>query len=226
MKYGFLALVLTVLAPQALAVGAQADKAQAALSQFFDQVQTLSARFEQLQRNERGELTQTTSGRMWLARPAAGSGADVQGKFRWSYEKPYEQLMVCDGDKIWMYDPDLSQATVRPAAATLAGTPAQLLSRKSALNDEFTVEDAGEKEGVRTVRLKPKSADSDFQSIELSLREGSPTRMVFHDQLGDASEVRFTDVKTNARLDDSLFSFKPPKGTEVIEAEIAGARSR
>lgn len=188
---------------------AHAESAQAALARFVDTVNTLSAQFEQVQRDEKGERLQTQSGRMWLSRP---------GRFRWSYEKPYEQLMICDGDKVFLYDPDLAQVTVRPAAQALAGTPAQLLSRQSRLADEFTIEDAGEHSGARIVRLKPKSADSDFKSVELWLEGSTPRRMRFADQLGGSTDVDFTDVKTNALLDEKLFHFTPPKGVEVVEA--------
>src|ERR1044071_8218984 len=101
-----------------------AETADEVLKRFVDGAQTVTARFEQVQRDEDGKTVQTSSGRMWLARPA--SAARGTGKFRWSYEKPYEQLMVCDGDRIWMYDPDLAQVTVRPAQEALSGTPAEL----------------------------------------------------------------------------------------------------
>lgn len=189
---------------------AHAESAQQALARFVDTVNTLSAKFEQVQRDEKGERLQTQSGRMWLSRP---------GRFRWSYEKPYEQLMVCDGNKVYLYDPDLAQVTVRPAARALSGTPVQLLSRRSKLADEFTVEDAGEHSGARIVRLKPKSADGDFKSVELWLEAGTPRRMRFLDQLGGSTDVDFSDIKTNALLDEKLFHFTPPKGVEVVEAE-------
>src|SRR5437667_5759040 len=95
-----IALLFAAFAPIALA-----ESADEALKHFVEGAQTLSAGFEQVQRDERGGAVETTSGHMWISRPA--SGARGAGKFRWSYEKPYQQLMVCDGDKIWMYDPDL-----------------------------------------------------------------------------------------------------------------------
>jgi outer membrane lipoprotein carrier protein len=180
-----------------------------ALQQFVDTVQTLSAGFEQVQKDENGRVLQASSGRLWLSRP---------GRFRWSYEKPYAQLMVCDGKQLWQYDPDLQQAMVRPAGDTLQGTPAQLLTDRAALAQHFTVEGAGTEEGAQRLRLVPKAADSDFKSIELWLKDGVPVRMRFHDPLGGSSEVRFDGIRTNTRLDDGLFSFAPPKGTEVITA--------
>jgi outer membrane lipoprotein carrier protein len=181
-----------------------------ALQQFVDTVQTLSADFQQVQKDEHGAVLQASSGRVWLSRP---------GRFRWSYEQPYQQLMVCDGKQLWQYDPDLKQALVRPAGATLQGTPAQLLTDRAALAQHFTVEGAGTEGGAQRLRLLPKAADSDFKSVELWLAGGVPVRMRFHDPLGGVSEVTFSGIGTNTHLDAGLFSFTPPKGTEVISAQ-------
>lgn len=207
-----LLLALGLLLP-AFAHAAPASKA---LQQFLDGVQTYSARFEQVQHDEKGEALQTTSGRMALQRP---------GKFSWIYEKPYSQIMVCDGTDIWLYDPDLKQATVRPAKDTLAGTPAELLSQRASIKTQFTIKDAGMDDGAHLVRLLPKAADSDFQSIELWLKQGSPQRMRFRDQLGNVTEVRFSDMQTNTALEASQFAFTPPAGVEVIGVEPDSAES-
>lgn len=200
-------LLLAILLLPAAAVAAPAPDA---LRRFVEQVDTLSARFEQVQRDEDGEVLQTSSGQLWLARP---------GKFRWSYEKPYRQLMVCDGKTLWHYDPDLAQVTVRPAGATLQGTPAQLLTDRGALERHFTVEHLGAAAGADHLQLQPKAQDSDFKSVELWLRDGVPQRMRFTDPLGGVSEVRFTDIRTNARIDPAQFRFEVPPGTEVISAQ-------
>ncbi len=187
-----------------------AGPAQDALQSFVNQVETLSAKFEQVQKDERGEVLQVSSGQLWLSRP---------GKFRWSYEKPYEQLMVCDGRTLWLYDPDLTQVTVRPAGSTLQGTPAQLLTDRAALDRHFKVEDAGMEGDARRVRLLPKAKDSDFQSVELWLKDGVPQRMRFQDPLGGSSDVSFSNVETNTALAAKLFTFVVPKGVEVIQAD-------
>ena len=195
----------------ALACGAASASPETdALQKFVDTVQSLSATFNQVQKDENGRVLQVSSGRLWLSRP---------GRFRWSYEKPYAQLMVCDGKQLWQYDPDLKQALVRPAGASLQGTPAQLLTDRTALAQHFTVEGAGIEQGAQHLRLLPKAADSDFKSVELWLEDGVPVRMRFLDPLGGASEVTFADIKTNASLDGGLFTFAPPKGTEVISAQ-------
>ena len=206
MRRALVVLCAALLAPPVLAAAAP----DAPLQRFVDKVDTLSARFDQVQKDEAGETLQQSSGRLWLERP---------GKFRWSYEKPYVQLMVCDGKTLWLYDPDLAQVTVRPAGATLQGTPAQLLTDRTALEKHFKVADAGSDKAGRRLVLTPKAPDSDFASVELWLKDGVPQRMRFHDQLGGQSDVNFSDIRTNEKLDAGLFGFEVPKGTEVIQSD-------
>lgn len=191
---------------------ATAASAADPLQQFVQKVDTLTARFEQVQKDEKGTVLQTSSGRLALARP---------GKFNWSYEKPYQQRIVCDGRTLWQFDPDLAQVLVRSAGATLQGTPAQLLTDRAALDKHFKVENLGADGGAQRLRLRPKARDSDFTSVELWLKDGVPQRMRFEDPLGGSSEVRFTEVRANAALDAAQFTFQVPQGVEVIEAEAA-----
>ncbi|MDE0856070.1 MAG: outer membrane lipoprotein chaperone LolA [Nevskia sp.] len=196
------------------ATAARADSAQDALKRFTDGVQTFEAHFDQVQTDDKGRITGRSSGHFWLSRPAV---AGTPGRFRWAYEKPYQQATICDGAKLWAFDPDLNQVTVREAKAALAGTPAELLSQKAALNTAFTVKDAGNEGDTRLVTLVPKSKDSDFKTIELALdKDGAPLRMRFADQIGGHSEVSFTEVHTNARIDPAQFQFTPPKGAEIV----------
>ena len=193
---------------------AHADTPQDALKRFTDGVQTFDAHFDQVQTTDKGQVTARSSGHFWLARPVAGNST---GKFRWAYEKPYEQATICDGAKLWAYDPDLNQVTVRDAKSALAGTPAELLSQKTALSSAFIVKDAGTEGDARLVTLVPKSKDSDFKSIELALdKDGAPLRMRFADQIGGHSEVSFTEVHTNTKIDPAQFQFTPPKGAEIV----------
>jgi outer membrane lipoprotein carrier protein len=179
------------------------------LRRFVNDTRTVTAQFSQVQINDRGEKLASSSGQMILSRP---------GRFRWNYQQPYEQLMVCDGDKIWLYDPDLSQVTVRPAADTLSGTPAALLAQRSTLTDEFVIEDLGSHGDTQGVRLKPRNVDGDFEAIEMWLHSGAPERMVFMDRLGNRTEIAFTDIKVNTRVDEAQLKFTPPKNAEIVES--------
>lgn len=194
---------------------AQAGSAEAALARFLDGVSSYQANFTQVQTDERGLKIQSSQGTMALSRP---------GKFRWQYAAPAEQLIVTDGSKLWLYDEDLKQVTIRPAAEALQGTPAALLSQKKTLTETFTVSDEGEADGVRKLKLVPKSKESDFQDVSLWLKGAAPVRMVFRDTLGGATDISFTQGKANTKLDAGLFRFNVPKGVEVIDSEANLAR--
>lgn len=203
MKNIFVALVLAFFAGNALAASAEEE-----LRQFVENVRNLQGRFVQTQLDEHGELVSSGAGLVAISKP---------GRFRWAYDQPYEQLMVCDGQTIWAYDPDLKQVTVRPAGETLAGTPAELLAQKAKLAENFTTRDLGEKNGLRVVALEPRAEQSDFKSIELWLKAGVPQKLRFSDPLGGVTEVELRDVKVNSVLDDKQFRFTPPKGVEVVD---------
>jgi outer membrane lipoprotein carrier protein len=205
--------VLGGFASMLFAFDACADSAHDALKHFTDGVQTFEAHFDQVQTDDKNRVTARSSGHFWLERPAAGG----TGKFRWAYEKPYTQATICDGAKLWAFDPDLNQVTVRDAKQALAGTPAELLSQKTALTTAFNVQDAGSSGDDRSVNLTPKSKNSDFKTIELTLdKDGAPVKMRFADQIGGHSEVSFTEVHTNAKIDPAQFQFTPPKGAEIV----------
>ena len=204
------ALIVSLLLVSSFA--ARAETPEQALAKFVDGVQTLQAGFTQTQTDERGETLGESSGAMTLARP---------GRFRWEYQSPTPQLIVTDGSKLWLYDRDLRQVTVRPAAEALQGTPAALLSQKQTLTGSFPVTDLGAEQGARRLRLTPKARDSDFQSVDLWLKAGTPVRMLFKDQLGGATDIRFSNIRSNGRVDAAQFRFQPPAGVEVIDALAA-----
>lgn len=203
-------LIAAALALCSLSASA-ASEAQTRLQRFLTDVQTLSARFEQTQYDEHGDALGTRGGEFVLARP---------GRFRWRYDTPYEQLMVCDGKQIWNYEPDLAQATVRDAGPVLRDTPASLLAQGGKLDDRFTISDAGRDGDSQKLRLEPRTADADIRLIELWLQaSGVPVRMRFHDPLGGVSDIRFDRVQRNLRVDEDQFRFVPPKGVDVVPLE-------
>mgnify|MGYP006276995691 CR=1 FL=1 len=192
-----------------------AGSATQALSQFVDGVQTYQAHFTQTQTDDRGDTLGTATGTMALARP---------GKFRWQVETGGKQLIVTDGSTLWLYDEDLKQVTIRPASEALQGTPAAMLSQKRTLTDTFEVADEGEQSGVQKLRLMPRAKESDFKDVTLWLRTGAPVRMLIHDQLGGATDIIFSEVRSNTRLDAAQFRFVPPKGVEVVEGRAGESR--
>lgn len=204
---GFSALAMVALAPDARSQGAEA-----AVQAFVEKVDRFQADFTQQQTDDRGESLGSSGGSFLLERP---------GRFRWTYQVPYEQVMVCDGEKIWLYDPDLAQVTVRPAAEALAGTPAQLLAQKDTLSEAFNLQDAGVENGAQVVWLTPKSEDGDFERIELWLVDAAPVRLVFLDRLGSRTDIAFSSIQVNPAFAADAFDFVVPAGVEVIEADPA-----
>ena len=209
-RYPVAALRVLLAALMFVSARSAGASAEAELRQFVENVRSFSGRFTQVQLDENGELVSSGAGLVAIARP---------GRFRWSYDQPYEQLMVCDGQTIWAYDPDLKQVTVRPAGETLAGTPAELLAQNARLSENFVTRDLGEKDGQRVVLLEPRSEQSDFRSIELALRNGVPQRLKFSDPLGGSTVVELRDLKVNVAIPNAQFQFTPPKGVEVVTGE-------
>src|SRR6185503_14929616 len=139
------------------------------------------------------------------------------GKFRWTYDKPNKQVLVGDGSKLWIHDPDLNQVTVKRIDQAISSTPAALLAGKDDITALFTLRDAGSAEGLSWVEATPKEADTGFERVRLGLRGKSLAAMELHDQLGGRTMLRFSDLRANAALPADTFVFTPPKGADVIE---------
>ena len=155
-----------------------------------------------------GATTQHAAGVLYLRKP---------GRFRWDYSSP-RQLIVCDGEKLWLYDPDLEQATVRRVRDSLSQTPAMLLSGQARVRDGFAVRDAGHAAGLDWIALTPKSGDTDFREIRLGFAGEALRRLEFSDKLNQRTVIELSRIERNAKLPDGLFTFNPPAGVDVIGA--------
>ena len=163
-------------------------------------------------------FTQRTSGRSRLAaQPSSGTFAFVRpGKFRWTYEKPFEQVIVGDGRKVWVYDRDLNQVVVRNLDAALGGSPAALLSGDNALEKNFTLVDSGSAEGLEWVEATPKGGESSFAKIRIGFRDGLPRAMELNDTLGATTRLDFGSFERNPALDPKRFVFIAPQGADIV----------
>ncbi|MGL4315141.1 MAG: outer membrane lipoprotein chaperone LolA [Pseudomonas sp.] len=200
-------LLLAALA--CTAIPALADDAEAVkrLTVLLDKAQTMSGRFSQLTLDGTGTQLQETSGQLALKRP---------GLFRWHTDAPQEQLLVSNGKKVWLYDPDLMQVTIQSLDQRMTHTPALLLSgdaSKISENFEISFKEAGE---VVDFMLKPKSKDTLFDNLRLSFRRGVINDMQLVDAVGQRTNILFLSVKMNEKLDAGLFDFEVPKGADVI----------
>ena len=152
-----------------------------------------------------------------LAKESSGSFAFQRpGRFRWSYEKPFEQLIVGDGAKLWIFDRDLNQVIVKTLDRALGTSPAALLAGDNALESNFVLIDAGTRDGQEFVEAKPKNQESGFERIRIGFRDGLPRTMELADTFGNVTTVTFLTFERNPALDPAQFRFVPPKGADVV----------
>ncbi len=151
--------------------------------------------------------TDNSSGTFVFARP---------GKFIWTYQKPYQQVLQADGDKLYVYDRDLNQVTERKLAGALGASPAAILFGSNDLDKNYTLRDAGEKGGIEWLEMLPKAQDTQFQRIGIGFRNGTLAAMELHDVFGNVTLLTFTNIQTNPPLKSDTFKFVVPKGADVI----------
>jgi outer membrane lipoprotein carrier protein len=186
---------------------APAQPAPEPLRRFLAGTQAAQARFTQVVFDRAGRRVQEASGRMQFARP---------GRFRWEYEKPHPQLIVGDGEQVWIWDRDLNQVTVRRLDRALAGTPAALLAGDLDIEKAFRFAAAGTHDGYEWIEAVPRAPESGFESVRLGFAQAALGAMELRDALGQRTLIRFTEVERNPKLAPQLFRFVPPKGADVV----------
>ncbi len=201
------ALAATVLLGAAASAEPAADAAALArLEKGLANLESVRAEFTQDLLAADGSSTAHAAGTLYLRKP---------GRFRWDYSSP-KQLIVCDGTNLWLYDPELEQATARRVRDTLSQTPAMLLSGEAKVRDGFTVHDGGKGGGLDWIVLVPKANDTDFREIRLGFAGELLRRMEFADKLNQRTAIELKRLERNAHLPDSLFEFVAPPGVDVI----------
>ena len=177
------------------------------LHRFLETTKTLRADFAQIVVAKNGKRPQQSVGVMMISRP---------GKFRWQIDKPYSQLLVGDGEKIWIYDPDLRQVTVKKMDAALGSTPAALLVGSSNLEKNFHLRELGEREGLEWLEATPKAADSGFDKLQFGFSGEDLKAMELFDNFGQTTSLAFANMQRNPALPAANFRFVPPSGADVI----------
>jgi outer membrane lipoprotein carrier protein len=175
---------------------------------FNTATKTATARFTQQVVDRQNKVAERASGTFAFSRP---------GKFRWTYDKPTSQVLVGDGSRLWIYDPDLNQVTVKRIDAAVSSTPAALLAGKEDITALFTLRDGGSADGLAWVEAIPKSKDTGFERVRLGLKGRTLAAMELFDQLGGHTALQFSDFKANAPVAADTFRFTPPKGADVLE---------
>lgn len=201
---------ITALCLAVLPLAAIADEQDAAakrLNELLSRAQTMTGGFSQMTLSANGANLQETTGSLALKRP---------GMFRWHTDPPLEQLLVSDGEKIWLYDPDLEQVTIQQVDQRLGHTPALLLSGDiSQLQSSFHIEWTASG-GVQDFNLTPTDADSMFDNLRVSFSDGVINDMQMSDPVGQRTNILFRNVQLNVPLDDAQFTFEVPDGVDVI----------
>jgi outer membrane lipoprotein carrier protein len=197
----FLALLL-------VPVAAFAADSVARVDAYLASLQTLTATFVQIVQDKQGQVTERATGTLSISRP---------DRFRWDYREPYAQTIVADGKKLWLYDPDLEQVTVRSLEHGLGATPAMLLSGSGKVADAFSAGPVEQRKNWTWCRLVPKQKGSDFERVSLGFDgRNELAAMELVDKLGQTTTIEFSLLKRGAALDDALFRFVPPQGADVI----------
>ncbi len=194
-------VLLAVLSNSAFAGGIDQLKA------FLSETKSAKANFVQVVETKSGRKPQKSAGTMVFARP---------GKFRWSYESPYQQLLVSDGTKLWTYDKDLEQVTIKKLGTALGSSPAALIAGDGDLDKNFTLSEPGKVENMEIVDAVPRSQDSTFQRVRIGFVNKVPKLMEVRDNFGQVTTLTFTSFERNPSLPAGSFTFTPPKGADVV----------
>ena len=177
------------------------------LHRFLESTKTLRADFAQMVAAKSGKKPQQSTGVMMVSRP---------GKFRWEISKPYAQLLVGDGEKVWIYDPDLRQVTVKKMDAALGSTPAALLVGGNNLEKNFNLREMGEREGLEWLEATPRASDSGFEKLQLGFAGDDLKAMELFDNFGQTTSLFFSHLERNPQIASTQFRFTPPAGADVI----------
>lgn len=202
----------------AVSMGAHAaDTARAKLDAFAKDLKSVSADFEQHVADPNRHADKVSRGTLALKAPR---------QFRWDVTAPYRQLIVADGEKVWIYDPDLEQVTVRAQGTEEAHSPLTVLTDLAQLDHDFSSTEQGEHDGLTWLRLKSKDAEPQFEYADLGFDAAGLARMAFKDTLGNSTEIHFSHWQRNPALASGAFRFSVPKGVDVIGDPTPAAEVR
>ena len=174
---------------------------------FVRGTQSARAEFEQKVYDRSGKLTQESKGAFAFQRP---------GLFRWVYAKPVDQVIVGDGERVWIHDRDLTQVTVRKLSRALGSTPAALLAGSADIEKAFDLSDAGKKDGLEWLEATPREREAGFERVRMGFDADELRAMELFDHFGQRTVLRFLNLRRNPKIDKSEFRFEPPKGADVL----------
>ncbi len=177
------------------------------IKEYFQNIQSASADFHQVVTDKQGHKTQDVTGVMQLQKP---------NKFRWDYNKPFVQQIIGDGEKIWLFDPELNQVTVRSFTKAAGSSPAALLAGGKEMERSFVIKDASRKGTLEWVLAVPKVGETGFERLFLGFKGDALMEMELHDSFGNRTAIQFINVVRNPKLSADLFKFTPPRDADVL----------
>jgi outer membrane lipoprotein carrier protein len=199
MRFALLLLVLFCLDAEASAIER--------FKSFSRTTQSARADFEQKVMDRGGKTVQQSKGSFIFQRP---------GKFRWVYAKPADQLIVGDGQRVWIYDRELNQVTVRKLSRALGSTPAALLAGSTEVEKAFELSEGGMRDGLEWLEAKPREREAGFDRVRMGFGSAGVEAMELVDHFGQTTLLRFTNLARNPKVDPAEFQFTPPKGADVL----------
>jgi len=205
------AQVLLILLAGCIITPVHASSASERLNSFFEQVTSMRADFTQTIISKTRSNTEESKGTLLMQRP---------GKFRWDYVEPYEQQIVADGSRLWIYDIEMEQVIVKPLDLVLGNTPAVLLSGNAAVTDKFIVKKVPAKEDDNALfwlELLPKDNDAGFQQLLLAFSDNELKIMELKDAFDQVTRISFSNMQRNPDIDAQIFQFNVPAGVDVID---------
>ena len=207
MKISFISIVLLL---SSSLVNAQADDPVKRLNQALANLDNITASFKQTVLDDEQQVVQQSSGELALQRP---------GKFSWSYTVPYEQQIVGDGKELWVYDVDLDQVTVKPMDSGLASAPIMILMKQDTIDEQFIVNEVGQRKFLYWVELEPIAKDMDYSIVYLGLDDKTVKAMELRDSFGQSTQIVFENLRTDVIHNPKTFKFVPPKGVDVFAVD-------
>jgi len=200
----FLLLLLLVIPSLAIS-----DTGQSNLQHHLQSYQQLQGRFTQI---VEGDLTsQSSTGEFWIKKP---------NQFRWHYSTPYVQKIISNGKKVWIYDEDLEQVSIKSAAMAIESSPLSIILGSTSIEQHFKVERLTKDDSLEWLKLTPTSDSSGFEFIHVGFKKGILHRMKLQDNFGQTTRLLFTEVSTDTPMDDELFQFQTPEGSDIFDETI------
>lgn len=186
---------------------AQPGSARHQLDTFAEGLESLQANFRQVVISSDGRVQDRSEGEVWLSRP---------DRFRWAYGGDFPELVVADGQTIWIYDEALEQVTVKDQGSAGISSPLALLTDPGQLDEKFEIREAGETETLQLLDLRARGMETEFERLLAGLKDNVLELLIMEDAFGLRTEISFSEIQRNPPIDPELFQFEPPAGSDVI----------